>query len=110
MLPFSGTLAYVILIPCIAAFEAVAGRRRHVTREWRYLAVAGASFAVALAVWRLSHTGAPLCDPHSLLQGHALWHLLCAVSTLGIFLFYATEDEGVSSARPHPPHTCPDRR
>ena len=27
----------------------------------------------------LSRTGAPLCRPDSLLQGHALWHVLTAV-------------------------------
>lgn len=93
VLPFSGTLAYVLLIPAIAVGETVAGRRPDVTRRWRYLLGATASFAVALVVWRLSHTGAPLCDPHSLVQGHAVWHLLCAVSTAGIFLFYLSEDE-----------------
>ena len=34
------------------------------------------SFAVAIVIWALSFTGAPLCDPNSLLQGHAVWHLL----------------------------------
>lgn len=93
VLPFSGTLAYMVLIPGIVVFETLAGRRAGVNREWRWLLGATASFGVAFIVWRLSHTDAPLCDPHSLVQGHAIWHLLCAVSTLGIFLFYVTEDE-----------------
>jgi hypothetical protein len=93
-LPISGSATYTVLIPAFVAFEVGAARRPGVTRQPRWLVLTALSFFTALAIWRLSHTGAPLCDPHSLLQGHAAWHLLCAVSTVGIFLFYATEDEG----------------
>jgi hypothetical protein len=93
----SGSAVYAALIPAIFILEAVAARRRpKVLRRWRVMLFAGASFLVALVVWRLSHTGAPLCEPNSLLQGHAVWHLLCAASTVGIFLFYATEDDGAA--------------
>jgi len=37
-------------------------------------------FVVGLAVYRFSRTGGPLCDPDSLLQGHAAWHVLSAVA------------------------------
>lgn len=37
-------------------------------------------FAAGLAVYRLSRTGGPLCDPDSLLQGHAAWHVLSAAA------------------------------
>ncbi len=32
--------------------------------------------ATGFIVFQLSRTGGPLCDPDSLLQGHAVWHLL----------------------------------
>ena len=35
--------------------------------------------AAAIAVNLLTRTGAPLCRPSSLLQGHAVWHVLTAV-------------------------------
>lgn len=44
-------------------------------------------FAVALLIWGLSHTGAPLCAPDSFFQGHAVWHLLSA-ATVGCFYLY----------------------
>ncbi len=94
VLPVSGTAVYVALVPTIGILEAVAAKRRpEVTRQWRWLGLTAASFTLALVIWRLSHSGAPLCDPHSLVQGHAVWHLLCAVSTLGFFAFYVTEDD-----------------
>jgi hypothetical protein len=37
-----------------------------------------AALAVGAACWWLGRTGGPLCDPDSLLQGHAAWHLLTA--------------------------------
>jgi hypothetical protein len=36
--------------------------------------------AGALAINQLSRTGAPLCGPDSLLQGHAAWHVLTAAA------------------------------
>ena len=45
------------------------------------------SFAIAFVIWNLSRTGRVWCDPASLLQGHAAWHLLTAVS-VGCFYLY----------------------
>jgi hypothetical protein len=42
------------------------------------LAVTAAGVAVAVNV--LTRTGAPLCRPASLLQGHAAWHVLTAIA------------------------------
>jgi hypothetical protein len=56
------------------------------------LCVALGAFVLAFSIWILSHTGAPLCDPHSLIQGHAAWHLLTAVSVVAFYWFYRSED------------------
>jgi len=55
-----------------------------------------ASFGVAFAIWNLSRTGGMWCDPDSLLQGHALWHLLSAVS-VGCFYLYLRSQRPRSS-------------
>ena len=54
------------------------------------LASAGA-LAVAFAVWNLAKDGSSLCHPDSLLQGHAAWHLLCAVAAYALYRLYASE-------------------
>lgn len=52
-----------------------------------------AAFATAFAIWLPSRDGGPLCDPNSLLQGHAIWHVLSAVS---VWCFYRyLRDEAV---------------
>ena len=50
---------------------------------------------VAFAIWNASQHG--LCDPRSLLQGHAVWHLLGAASAYLLFRLWASERSGCSS-------------
>jgi hypothetical protein len=54
-----------------------------------YGATAVASIGLAFAIWNASQHG--LCDPHSLLQGHAAWHLLCALAAYFLFRLWASE-------------------
>ena len=89
---FPGTTLFGVAIAIFSAIELAVLRRvrdAHVRRGW--LGVAAVAFAIAFAIWVPSHTGGPLCNPASLLQGHAAWHLLSAVSVGAIYLFYRSE-------------------
>ena len=80
------------LLAVFAGLEGVlAWRRRSGSIEARWLGGAAALFAVAFAIWVPSLSGGPLCDPHSPVQGHAIWHLLCAGSTLCLFAYFSSE-------------------
>jgi len=50
-------------------------------------------FVLANIIWNLSRTGAVWCDPASLLQGHAVWHLLTAASVGCFYLYFRDEGE-----------------
>lgn len=50
-----------------------------------------AALLVAFVIWSLGKDGGPLCDPHSLLQPHAVWHLLDALAAWLLFRFYASQ-------------------
>jgi hypothetical protein len=63
--------------------------------------VAVVTFGVAVAINLLTRTGAPLCRPHSLLQGHAAWHVLTAVALAAWLGARRPEVEG-RSVRPGP--------
>ncbi len=45
---------------------------------------------VAFTIWNLDQRG-QICSPESLLQGHAVWHLLGAVALWFAFLYYRSE-------------------
>jgi hypothetical protein len=67
----------------LAAGAEVAAGRRGLRAGWsprrRAAYRAGlAALAAGSAAWLLGRTGGPLCDPDSLLQAHAAWHLLSA--------------------------------
>ena len=72
-----------------AGIELALRSRRRRDDRWGYWAV-GALLA-AFGIWLLSHDGGLLCDPHSLLQGHAVWHLLCGVAAYCLSRLYASE-------------------
>jgi hypothetical protein len=60
----------------LGAVAVVAWRRRSLPRP---PTVAVMALAAAVAVNVLTRTGAPLCRPSSVLQGHGAWHVLTAV-------------------------------
>jgi hypothetical protein len=99
-----GAIVALIATTCWAAWR---------RRPWpRPPLAALAAAAVAAAANVLSRTGAPLCRPHSLLQGHAVWHALTALA-LALWLTrawrepQAGEEAGARNSRPS---NVPDRR
>jgi hypothetical protein len=54
------------------------GRARVAPRRPGVYLVALAATAAGAACWWAGRTAGPWCDPDSLLQGHAAWHLLTA--------------------------------
>lgn len=71
------------LVVLAVAGLAAAWRRRKLPRP---SGLAAATFGAAVAVNLLTRTGAPLCRPHALLQGHAVWHALTAVALAAWFV------------------------
>lgn len=61
------------------------------------LAVLGGAFTI----WLLDQ--GPWCDPNSLIQGHAVWHFLCAVTTYCQFRMYAADTRKQNSQQPNAP-------
>lgn len=89
---FSGSTLYLLLVPGVAISELWRCLRNPGTRLARkWLLLATGLFVTGFVIWLLSHTGAPLCDPASLIQGHAVWHLLSAAATVALFRYYQSE-------------------
>lgn len=50
-----------------------------------------AAYFLASIIWRASQQGGAVCEPDTLLQGHALWHLLGAVAMYCFYHYFRTE-------------------
>jgi hypothetical protein len=83
-MPPGAGLAHDASIVALAATVPLAWWRRSLRRPPAAAVIAGAA---AIAVNLLTRTGAPLCRPGSLLQGHAAWHVLTAIA---IALWFAS--------------------
>ncbi len=91
-LPISGSLVFGVGVVAYAGIELVLWRqRKHRTGDRRWLAGAATAFLIAFCIWVPSHTGGALCAPDSLLQGHAIWHILDAVAVGCLYVFYRSE-------------------
>ena len=82
----------VVLLVAIVLELVFARPRRPQVRTGYY--VAGLIVNItAFTIWNLDQRG-QLCSPDSLLQGHAVWHLLGAVALWFAFLYYRSERAG----------------
>jgi hypothetical protein len=86
----AGNLAFGVLLVAAVVMETLLWRRADGTRtDWRFGAASVGCMVVAFAIWNLAQ--GPWCDPDSLLQGHAVWHLLDAAAAYLLFRLYASE-------------------
>jgi hypothetical protein len=74
-------------LPALAATHPAPGRRRYT--PWFWIGIG--SFFSAYAIWLTGTADHPLCRPDSIVQAHAIWHILCAVATFAFFKFLRTE-------------------
>ena len=68
-----------LALAAVVVMREVTDRR---ARHRRWLAAAGPLFAAAVLLNVLGRTGASWCDPESILQPHAGWHVLAAAGLL----------------------------
>lgn len=79
----------VVLVAGLVA-EIYARVRQHPEIQTKYILWSAFSLILAFTIWILDLKGI-LCSSHSLIQGHAFWHLLCAVSSGLMYLYYRSE-------------------
>ncbi len=84
----AGNLGFALTLIAAVALEVHLDRRGDgLDRRWA--AASLGSLMLAFGIWNLAKDGTPLCHPHSLLQGHAAWHILCAVAAYALYRAYA---------------------
>jgi hypothetical protein len=101
MPPGAGPLHDASLLAVPVAALGVAWGRRSFPRP---PAAAVAALAAGVVANLLSRTGAPLCRPDGLLQGHALWHVLTAVGAAVWIVRWPAPDRGLRATGEVPQH------
>jgi hypothetical protein len=92
---FFGDTVFAGLIALTIFIEAMNSYIRKMQHDIRWVAGALGSLIAAFVIWNLTKTGTSLCHPYSPLQGHAMWHILDAVSTFCLFRYYVSEHKEV---------------
>lgn len=87
---YSGNVAFALLLIGATVLEVLIMRRGEVRARRGYAFASLASILTAFAIWNATKTW--LCDPHSFIQGHAIWHILGAVSAYFLYRYYASEE------------------
>lgn len=91
-----GNAAFALLLVLATALEVLIMRRGETRARRGYAYTSLASILIAFAIWNATKTW--LCAPHSLVQGHAIWHLLGAVAAYFLYRFYASEFRPATSS------------
>lgn len=89
----NANLGFGLLLGAFLSSEAaVKAAGRSAERDPRWLAAAAACFFLGLALWIPSRRpDGALCAPGSWLQGHAAWHLLCALAAVALYRYLEPE-------------------
>ncbi|MET0766602.1 MAG: ceramidase domain-containing protein [Aeromicrobium sp.] len=87
----AGNVAFAALLLTAVVLEVRLWRRRRggVRTDLRWGAGSLGAILLAFAIWNV--TKSAWCDPDSLVQGHAIWHLLDALSAYLLFRLWASE-------------------
>lgn len=88
MLKDIGRYWWVVLfwLPALFAKHPTESRRTYTPWYWAGFA----SFLIAYAIWTTGTNEHRLCNPNSVVQAHAIWHLLTAFATWCFFMFLRT--------------------
>lgn len=85
-----GNALFALLLIAGLSIEVVLRRRGVGHLDLRWGIASAATLLVAFAIWNTGKDGGPLCHPESLLQPHAVWHLLDALAAWLLFRYYAS--------------------
>jgi len=103
--PFNNTLpyltvaeyAFILNLVITVAIELYLYKKRNTSIKLSWGIAGTIIMLVAFAIWNISRTRNSLwCNPESLLQGHALWHILNAVALYTFYRYYVSEENGTT--------------
>ena len=97
--PVARRFLFAILVIGIIIVELTIKRRSNEPSSNRYIVRAIAVMTIAFAIWITDYTRI-LCNPSSIIQGHAIWHVLGAIASWQLYLHYASENRIPVNSQP----------
>ena len=91
IIDYAGNAIFAFFLTVTIVYEMLNSFIRKHVHERKYGFASVASLFLAFAIWNMWKDDSPLCDPHSLIQVHAIWHILDALAAYFLFRFYASE-------------------
>ncbi|MEO7268441.1 MAG: ceramidase domain-containing protein [Knoellia sp.] len=86
-----GNAIFAVLLLAGLVMEIVLRTRGTARLDLRWGIASVTTLLVAFTIWNTGKDGGPLCDPQSLRQPHAVWHLLDALAAWLLFRYYVSE-------------------
>lgn len=86
-----GNVAFGALLLVALGVEWRLRRTTTADGDLRWIAGSVGALLLGFAIWNLAKDGGPWCRPHSLLQGHAAWHLLCALAAYLLYRYWQSD-------------------
>ncbi|WP_433040778.1 ceramidase domain-containing protein [Dactylosporangium sp. CS-033363] len=87
---YAGNVAFGLLLAAAAGLEIAIIRRGETTGRPGFAYASIGAMLVAFGVWNATQTW--LCDPHSPVQGHAVWHLMTGLAAYLLYRYYDSEN------------------
>ncbi len=88
---YFGNFIFGVFVSMTVIFEALNSFVRKFDHEIKWGLLSLGSLLVAFLIWNLEKKTEMFCNPYSLIQGHAIWHLLDALAVYFLFRFYVSE-------------------
>lgn len=88
---FFGNFLFAVFVGVTIVFESLNSFMRKYDHEIKWGIFSLSSLMIAFLIWNLELRVDAFCDPYSLIQGHAIWHLLDALAVYFLFRFYVSE-------------------
>ena len=91
IIDYAGNAIFGFFLTLTVVFEMLYSFTQKIAHQRKFGFASLGSLLLAFAIWNMWKDNSPLCDPQSLIQGHAIWHLLDALAAYFLFRFYASE-------------------
>jgi hypothetical protein len=92
---FSGSASFAFFVVTAMIVELVNKLKNKPRISFKWAIACSVSFLTAFLIWTVGWSDHPWCNPDSLLQAHAIWHILCGLAIYFLFRYYVSEDRQI---------------